>query len=88
MFLGRRDGGANASEMAPSKSKVRLELCQLKHASHGTVEAIWECTENRSFVRDWMVADAVSDERVSGPFSLVTGKITGNSVKITPDIVL
>ncbi len=32
-----------------------------------------------------MVADAVCDEPVSGQFSLVTGKITGNLGKITPD---
>jgi hypothetical protein len=31
-----------------------------------------------SFVRDWMVADAVCDELVSALKSLITGKIQGN----------
>ncbi len=40
-------------------------------------QATYVTVSKPEFVGEWMVADAVCDEPVSGPFSLVTGKIQG-----------
>jgi hypothetical protein len=72
--LKARDFAEKCPNTAPKKSQLRPQLATTNPASLGNVGTIHVAVGSSRFVSNWMVADAVSDERVSASNSLLIGK--------------